>query len=59
MKITQAQLRRVLTVVGAALGAGFNGHLGHTTTRSGYHLYRERVLAGNDDGGAGVVAIVQ
>lgn len=43
-KITQAQLRRVLTVVGAALGAGFNGHLGYTTTRAGYFMYRERIL---------------
>lgn len=43
-KITQAQLRRVLTVVGAALGAAFNGHLGYSVTRAGYFLYRERVL---------------
>lgn len=43
-RLTQAQLRRVLTVIGAALGAGFNGHLAHTTTRAGYFLYRERVL---------------
>jgi len=43
-KITQAQLRRVLTVVGAVLGAGFNGHLGYSVTRAGYFLYRERVL---------------
>jgi hypothetical protein len=43
-KITQAQLRRVLTLIGAALGAAFNGHLGHSVTRAGYFLYRERVL---------------
>jgi hypothetical protein len=48
VKLTQAQLRRVLTVVGAALGAGFNGHLGHATTKAAYHLYRERALAEPD-----------
>lgn len=53
--ITQAQLRRVLSVVGAAMGAGFNGHLGYATTRSAYHLYRERVLEGPDGGSAGGV----
>jgi hypothetical protein len=31
--ITQAQLRRVLTVVGAVVGAGVKGPLGHKTTR--------------------------
>lgn len=43
-QITQAQLRRILTIVGALLGAGFNGHLGYTTTRAGYFVYRERML---------------
>jgi hypothetical protein len=32
------------TIVGAALGVGFNGHLGHTTARTGYFMHRERVL---------------
>lgn len=44
LKLTQAQLRRALTVIGAAMGAGFNGYLGHSVTRSAYHLYRERFL---------------
>lgn len=43
-KLTQDQLRRALTVIGALMGAGFNGHLGHTTTRAAYMLYRQRVL---------------
>ncbi len=51
--LTQRQLKRALGVVGAALGAGFNGHLGYTTTRAGYHLYRQRVLARADIGETG------
>jgi hypothetical protein len=55
-KITQAQLRRVLTIVGAALGAGFNGHLGHSVTRAGYFLYRERALDDEPPGRARAAA---
>jgi hypothetical protein len=60
--ITQAQLRRVLTVVGAVMGAGFNGHLGHSTTQAGYFLYRERALdelRPDVDGGGGSVGVPQ
>ena len=58
--ITQAQLRRVLTVVGAVMGAGFNGHLGHSTTQAGYFLYRERALdrsRPDADGGGGSASV--
>jgi hypothetical protein len=60
--ITQAQLRRVLTIVGAVMGAAFNGHLGHSTTQAGYFLYRERALdesRSDADGGGGSAGVPQ
>jgi hypothetical protein len=44
MRLTKAKLAQIVPLVGAGVGAGFNGWYVGSVTDTAYHLYRERFL---------------
>jgi hypothetical protein len=44
MRLTKAKLAQIVPLVGAGVGAGFNGWYVGSVTETAYHLYRERFL---------------
>jgi hypothetical protein len=44
VRLTKAKLAQIVPLVGAAVGAGFNGWYVGSVTETAYHLYRERFL---------------